>query len=60
MKSCNVKVLIRPVGCGRRALALERRPPGTEQDEQIGETLYEIWIGLQNHAARKFTFQPLN
>lgn len=60
MKSCNVKVLIRPVGCGRRALALERRPPGTEQDEQIGETLYEIWVGLENDAAGKFTLQSLD
>lgn len=60
MKSCNVKVLIRPVGCGRRALALERRPPGTEQDEQIGETLYEIGVDLENDAAGKFTFQSLD
>ena len=60
MKSCNVKVLIRPVACGRRALALERRPPGTEQDEQIGETLYEIGVGLENDAAGKFTLQSLD
>lgn len=60
MKSCNVKVLIRPVECGRRALALERRPPGTEQDEQIGETLYEIGVGLENDAAGKFTLQSLD
>lgn len=60
MKSCNVKVLIRPVGCGRRALALERRPPGTEQDEQIGETLYEIGVGLENDAAGKFALQSLD